>query len=77
MLSGFTVPVTVNVTALFAVVPRLIVRLMFPVPPPPPHDVPLPVALQVQVTPVRAAGIVSVTVAPVTALGPPLCTTIV
>ena len=40
-------------------------------------DAPRRCALAVQVTPVRAAGKVSVTVAPVTALGPALVTTMV
>ena len=70
---GLTVPVSVKVA-----VPstrRFTLASMAPVPEAG-HEEPAEAA-QVQVTPVRSGGGVSVTVAPVTALGPALPTTIV
>jgi hypothetical protein len=69
--------VTVAVAVKVAVPPdsRLTLALRFPLPDAgqlDPAD-----AAQVQVTPLTCAGKLSVTVAPVTALGPPLLTTIV
>src|SRR5260370_442810 len=69
---------TVALTVKVAIPPtgRLTVVPMLPLPEAEPHEPPAD-PTQFQLTPVRAAGMVSVTVAPVTALGPAFEATIV
>ncbi len=75
---GETVALTVNVTVrLLLLAPRLMLRLMFPVPLVLPPQVAEPGALQVHDTFVNDAGITSLTAAPATALGPLFVTMIV
>src|SRR5262249_20304714 len=70
-----TVPVVVKVADVPA--GRLTVVAMLPVPLVAPQLAPVPAGVHVQVTPVSVAGKVSLTAAPVTALGPALATVIV
>src|SRR5437660_739551 len=72
------VPVTVTVTEFPAPLAMFTVAASeLPEPLAPLVTLALPVVLEVQVTPVRPAGIVSATVAPVTLLGPLFVTVIV
>src|SRR5882724_12672485 len=72
------VPLTVKTTELPAPAAMLTVAArLLPVPVAPAVTEVLPLALEVQVTPVRPAGIVSATLAPTTLLGPLLVTVIV
>src|SRR5947199_394290 len=72
------VPVTVKITALPAPAAMLTVAArLLPEPLPPLVTEAVPVVLEVQVTPVRVAGMVSATLAPTTSLGPLLVTVIV
>src|SRR6266571_1693323 len=72
------VPVTVKTTALPAPAAMLTVAArLLPEPLPPLVTEALPVVLDVHVTPVRAAGMLSDTVAPTTLLGPALVTVMV
>src|SRR5450432_1679568 len=72
------VPVTVKTTELPApAATSTVAARLLPEPLAPALMLTLPVVLDVQVTPVRVAGMVSATVAPVTSLGPRLVTVIV
>src|SRR5437764_301039 len=72
------VPVTVKTTELPAPLGMVTVEArLLPVPLPPLVTEAVPVTLEVHVTPVRAAGMVSATVAPMTLLGPALVTVMV
>ena len=72
------VPVTLNTTELPAPAGTLIVAArLLPEPVPPLLTLAPPTMLEVQVTPVSVAGIVSATVAPTALLGPLLVTVIV
>src|SRR5438477_475121 len=76
--AGLAVPVTVKTTELPAPAAMLTVALrLLPKPLPPLVTEAVPVVLEVHVTPVRLAGRVSATVAPMTLLGPLLVTVMV
>src|SRR5438046_2439584 len=72
------VPLTVKTTELPAPAAMLTVAArLFPEPLAPEETEALPVVLELQVTPVRPAGMLSAMVAPMTSLGPELVTVIV
>src|SRR5437667_311424 len=76
--AGLAVPVTVKTTELPAPAAMLTVAArLFPEPVAPVLTEALPLVVEVQVTPVRVAGMVSVTLASVALLGPLLVTVMV